>query len=172
MKKLTALIAALMILAAAAAVAEPNETALASLDPFSKSHVKTDNVFLDGKDWYGGTYTTCIGPCESEAEIEYILLEEYNYLQTVLYISGVMLNSDYTYSWDEASIMIYGDDELLYFRKGLNQKQEPEPILLDIRGVRFLRIRFLYDAYFNTGAGRPLALLGDPMLLREPVPGL
>lgn len=145
-------------------------SSLTSLEPFEACNINTDCVLLDGKDRYGSIYTACLGPRDDTGYIEYLLNCEYSSLQTALYVTGADLNPYYDYYWDYVTCRIYGDDQLLFSITGINPKAEPRLLNIDVNGVRFLRIEFDKAAYFNTGAGRPLVLLGNPMLLRAMCP--
>ncbi len=139
---------------------------LDSLEPFEKEGIRLDAVLMDGKDLYEGIYTSCFGPNDDSGYVEYLLNGRYIRLDTVLYITGADLSPYYDYTWDYAACRIYGDEELLFDQTGFTHKDEPQPLSLDVSGVKFLRIEFDKAAYYNTGAGRPLILLGNSMLIQ------
>lgn len=142
--------------------AQPIE--LTSLDPFDKSDTRVDGILLDGWDKWGGTYTTSLAAKGTTSFIEYLLNGKYGRLEATLYVTGANISHWQDYSWDFATCKIYADDRLLFSQTGFTLKTEPLALDLDVSGVRFLRIEFENAAYFSTGAGRPLILLGNPML--------
>lgn len=167
-KTLITLAMAMMIVLTCQAASAAQPTSLTALESFEQCNINTDATLLDGKDRYGGIYTACLGPRDDSGYIEYLLNREYTWLQTVLYVTGADLNPYYDYYWDYAACRIYGDEQLLFDMTGIDPKAEPQWLNLNVCGVRFLRIEFDKAAYFNTGAGRPLVLLGNPALVRDP----
>lgn len=163
-KTLITLAVTMVIVLTFSAASAAQQISLTSLEPFEKYDINTDCVLLDGKDRYGNIYISCMGPRDDTGYIEYLLNCEYTRLEAVLYVTGADLNPYYDYYWDYATCRIYGDDQLLFDITGIDPKAEPLLLDLDLSDVRFLRIEFDKAAYFNTGAGRPLILLGNPTL--------
>ena len=168
MKRISLIALTLIILSLVFSVSAEKEKAVSldSLEPFEKEGIRLDAVLMDGKDLYEGIYTSCFGPKDDSGYVEYLLNGRYIRLDTVLYITGADLSPYYDYTWDAAVCRIYGDEELLFEQIGFQHKDEPQPLSLDVSGVKFLRIEFDKAAYYNTGAGRPLILLGNSMLVQ------
>ena len=165
-RSIIALILAVLMVPAFGTAAEEQAVSLGDMEPFETCGIREDAVLLDGQDRYGGSYTSCFGPNDDIGYVEYLLNGEYDRLETVLYVTGADLNPYYDYYWAYATCRIYGDDQLLFSKTGFQHKDEPLPLTMDVHGVRFLRIEFELAAYYNTGAGRPLILLGDSTLIR------
>ena len=169
MKKMLALFLSLVLTVTAVsfAAAETARTPLTDLEPFEKEYMDLDPYTNECQDPFGNVYNSCLGPREDEGYVEFYLNGQYDRLIGTLYATGKNLDTTYDYNWDFATCTIYGDDCLLFTHTGFHRKDDPIPFELDVRGVRFLRITFEKDAYFNTGCGRPLVLLGDLFLETE-----
>lgn len=158
------------------AIAEPvfdngsyaESTSLTSLEPFDQEgRVDVPNYETRfHTDNYGNVYTDYIGSGKQECSIEYRLDEPYRAFSATLYVSAPSVKEGYGHSWENATVSVYGDDVLLYTITGTSKKAEPFDFLLDITGVKFLKISFDDACYYRDGIGSTLLTVGNPTLLK------
>lgn len=137
---------------------------LTDIDYFTKAGAIHENSWIDSTDNYGATYPHSIAPYDSGTTyIEYYLGGQYAKLTGVLYITSHAKSiSPSYYTWNNATISIYGDDVLLYTKTGFTTKDQPIDISVDISEVDFLKISFENAHYFDTGMSESLIGLGNP----------
>lgn len=139
---------------------------LTDIEYFSKSSSIQEDNWVDSTDNYGTVYPHSITPFDSGTTyIEYYLGRQYAKFSGVLYVisHAKSINPSY-YTWDIATISIYGDDILLYTNTGFTTKDQPININIDISEVDFLKISFEDAHYFDTGISESLIGLGNPTI--------
>ena len=117
-------------------------------------------------DNYGNHYSRLIYAGTSEGMIEYRLDDNYTAFNTTLYVTGPATKDGHDHYWDTATISVYGDDVLMYRITGFTPKSAPQPINLNIEGVKFLKITFDHACYYRHGMEEPLVALGNPVLVK------
>lgn len=139
---------------------------LTDIEHFSKAGAIQEDYWIDGTDNYGTVYPHSITPFDSGTTyIEYYLGGQYAKLSGVLYvISHAKSINPLYYTWNIATISIYGDDNLLYTNTGFTTKDPPINISVDISEVEFLKISFENAHYFDEGLSESLIGLGNPTI--------
>lgn len=150
-------------------------TRLTDLKPFANTNVETWMEASWATDNYGNSYNyllSCNNGYGDYNEVEYYLEEKYTELTGTFYITKASVESAGNFQSDLPEIRIYGDDELLYTKKGCTSKDKPEEFQIDLTGVEFLKVVF-DGAFYNEGFGfkRPLIVIGEPILWENTVPG-
>ena len=151
---------------------EDTGTRLNGLEPSEKTSVET---WLQGDfatDNYGNTYDyvlACNNGYGEYNEVKYDLEGKYAELTGTFYITKASVKSAGNFESGKPEIRIYGDEKLLYTKKGCTSKDKPEDFVVDLSGVKSLMIVF-DGAYFNEGFGfkRPLIVIGKPTLWEKP----
>lgn len=115
---------------------------LTEIEEYSKDGVDCNGSSGNNTDNYGTSYLSYIvdssGYIGSKHYIEYYLGGEYSIFKASVYVT----EHSQGYSTDEAAILIYGDDELLFSYSDISSKDKPKEISVDISGVEFLKIKF------------------------------
>lgn len=143
-------------------------TSLTSIGYFNKVEriVEASSGNLFDNDNYGNYYSDLIYAGTSEGMIEYRLDDNYTAFNTTLYVTGPATKEGHDHYWDTATISVYGDDVLMYRIAGFTPKSAPQPVNLNIEGVKFLKITFDHACYYRHGMEEPLVALGNPMLVK------
>lgn len=143
-------------------------TRIIELEPYGNTNVKTSQPVQYTTDNYGNSYNyvlSCNGFYASCDEVEYYLGEKYTELTGTFYVTQASVENVGDFESDLPEIRIYGDEELLYTKKGCTSKDAPEEFTVDLRGVEFLKVVFDGTYYNETwGWKRPLLVIGEPVL--------
>lgn len=143
-------------------------TRIIELEPYGNTNVKTSQPVQYTTDNYGNSYNyvlSCDGSYASCDEVEYYLGEKYTELTGTFYVTQASVENVGDFESDLPEIRIYGDEELLYTKKGCTSKDAPEEFTVDLRGVEFLKVVFDGTYYNETwGWKRPLLVIGEPVL--------
>lgn len=137
---------------------------LTDIEYFSKSISVGEAYWYDCTDNYGTVYPHSITASDSGTKyIEYYLGGQYAKFSGVLYVTSHArsINPSY-YTWNIATVSIYGDDHLLYTNVGFTNKDQPIEISIDISEVDFLKIAFENTYYTDEGLSSSLIGLGSP----------
>ena len=139
---------------------------LSSLTPFTSDYVFTDFSRKQCEDMYSTLHTSTVFAEASlgfgENVVEYLLRGEYRELKGLFFIPKTVSSLVDKTDLLRVSVLIYGDDELLYTMPTLQLKDEPLAFSVNVEGVKFLKIEFR-DAATISG---PYVIMGDAELVR------
>lgn len=141
-------------------------TCLTDLKPFGNTSVETH--LPSQIDNYGNSYTkilSCNNGYGEYNEVEYSLGGNYGSFTGTIFVTKDSVESVGSFDSFKPEIRIYGDNVLLYTKKGCNYKDKPLEFLVNIKNVNYLKIVF-DGAYYSEDWGwmRPLLVIGEPTL--------
>ena len=140
------------------------ETSLRDLDYFTSDMIDLDVSDLWLEDNYGGKYAHGISSTNSDpAVVEYQLNGQYSELAGTLYVAVYAVQNGHDFQWNKFKFSVYADDTLIYTVSDFDEKTEPLSLLLDVRGVQFLKLKFEGN-YCYDWMPMPMVVLGNPVL--------
>ena len=140
-------------------------TRLYDMDYFTKDRFNLNPGST--RDNYGGEYDTEL--YATEGSIDYYLGGKYSELSGTLFVTERALSTGagcYGHMWDQVTFNVYCDDTMVYSKKGLDARLKPLDLLIDIRGVEFLRLEFKNNYFIDSGMHTVLAKFGSAMLTK------